>query len=176
LRGLGDPPYIGIAWAGGVQKTYNDYRSFKISSFQPVAEALAGRGTLVCLQYTEEAEQKCRKSEDTLGMHVHYFPEVREHDYALTVALVNNLDLCIVPNTAIVHVCGAMGKRVWTLTPDRCAWRYGPVLDRPEHMLWYGPHVRQYHMPLGEPRKPDKPWESWASTFDKVAKDIEVEV
>lgn len=172
LAALGPPPYIGIAWSGGIQKTYNDYRSFKISNFAPVTKAMGGKGTFVCLQYTEEAEEKCARSEDTLGVHVHYLPEVREHDYALTVALVDNLDLCIVPNTAIVHLCGAMGKQCWTLTPDRCAWRYGPVLERPDHMLWYGDHVTQYHMPEGEGAKHEKAWEAWACVFERIAGDI----
>lgn len=43
-------------------------------------------------------------------------------------------------NNSWVHMCGAIGARCVTLTPQKCAWRYG---SEREDMVWYGPHIKQ---------------------------------
>ncbi|MDP9172421.1 MAG: tetratricopeptide repeat protein [Planctomycetota bacterium] len=55
-------------------------------------------------------------------------------DFADTAALINNLDLVISVDTAVVHLAGTMGKPVWTLLPFAPDWRW--MLGR-EDSPWY---------------------------------------
>lgn len=61
-------------------------------------------------------------------------------DFARTAAIVHSLDLVITVDTAMAHLCGALGRPVWTLLSTPCDWRwqYGRA-DSP----WY-PSMRLY--------------------------------
>lgn len=126
LEALGPGPYIGISWHGGKKKTRNDLRSIPLKQW---GEILEQDVTYVSLQYTKEHEQEGRDH----GLHI--LPEVYEHDYDQTAALVMALDLVISVNTSVVHLGGAMGQTVWCLTPTRRAWRY--YEPEPGRMVWY---------------------------------------
>jgi Flp pilus assembly protein TadD len=45
-------------------------------------------------------------------------------DFGDTAALIENLDLIITPDTAVAHVAGALGKRVWLLERFHGCWRW----------------------------------------------------
>jgi len=143
LAAAGPPPYIGVAWQGGNKRTHSHERSFKLSHLKPILEQDA---TFISLQYTEGANEKCKNFEKDTGIKIHHWPEVINAqsggmDYDDTIALIAALDLVIVPNTCAVHVCGAIGQECWTLTPDKCAWRY---TGGNEHMAFYGDWIEQY--------------------------------
>ena len=59
-------------------------------------------------------------------------------DYDDTAALVAELDLVISVQTAVVHLCGALGKECWLVSPTTSQWRYAYPGDR---TIWY-PSVR----------------------------------
>lgn len=168
LREAGPGPYIGIGWRGGVHKTHAMDRSMKLGWLM---DKLPEGPTYVSLQYTSEAGEKIEKyNEGNPNKKIIRYPFVEDghSDYDETIALVAALDLCLVPNTTIVHLCGAMGKPCWTWTPFRRAWRYyGPDKD---HMAWYGDHVRQFHQPLNMDR------EEWLNSirraFDEWLREI----
>ena len=64
-------------------------------------------------------------------------------DFADTAAIIENLDLVVSVDTAVVHLAGALGKEVWTLlsfTPD---WRW--MLNR-SNSPWY-PTMRLFRQP-----------------------------
>ena len=139
----GPPPYIGIGWQGGSKKTHAHERSFKLSHLRPILEQDA---TFISLQYTEGATEKLRNYERDTDIKIHHWPEVINAqaggmNYDDTVALIAALDLVITPNTAAVHVCGAIGQECWTLTPDKCAWRY---TGGDNSTSFYGDWVEQY--------------------------------
>lgn len=56
------------------------------------------------------------------------------HDFADTAALMMNLDLIIGVDTAVVHLAGALGRKVWTLLPFSPDWRW--LLNR-DDSPWY---------------------------------------
>jgi len=56
------------------------------------------------------------------------------HDFSDTAGLVANLDLVITVDTAVAHLAGAMGKRVWVLVPASPDFRW--MLER-EDSPWY---------------------------------------
>ncbi len=160
----GPGPYIGVGYAGGAKKTHGHERSFKLTPLRPILEQKA---TFVSLQYTPESTQKWANWKRDTGINVLHWPEhlfsYREDgekaegwNYEHTIAMVAACDLIIVPNTAVVHVAGALGTECWSMTPIKCAWRY---LNGGVFMPWYGPHVRLF-------REGD--W-GWDDTVEDVA-------
>jgi ADP-heptose:LPS heptosyltransferase len=132
LEALGPGPYVGIGWQAGTKATRQDLRSIKLKSFNDMIDTA---GTFVSLQYTAGSGAKAQRYREQTGRVVHHWDDVVEtgpdeenrytgYNYDHTVALVAALDLVIVPNTAVVHVCGAIGKECWTITPAAPAWRY----------------------------------------------------
>jgi hypothetical protein len=65
------------------------------------------------------------------------------NDFADTAALIAQLDLVICADTAVAHLAGAMGKRVWVLIPYLPDWRW--LLDRTDSP-WY-PTMRIFRQP-----------------------------
>lgn len=84
-------------------------------------------------------------------------------DYDETAALAAAIDelngTIISVNTSLVHLCGAMGIPLLTLTPSKPAWRYN--LTRND-MIWY-PSIRQYR----------QDGEDWGPAIRQIAKDME---
>jgi tetratricopeptide (TPR) repeat protein len=62
-------------------------------------------------------------------------------DFADTAALIENLDLVIAVDTAVVHLAGALGKPVWLLNRHASCWRW---LQGRTDSPWY-PTLRQFH-------------------------------
>lgn len=138
---------IGISWQGGYKETRAAIRSMRLAEMLPLLRMDA---TFVSLQYTE-AKAEIEHAERMVGKKIHQFECItdRQGDYDLNAEIVNSCDLIISVNTSVVHLCGALGKECWTLTPDRPAWRYGVKGDT---MPWYG-SVRQFRQSAGEPWK-----------------------
>ena len=65
------------------------------------------------------------------------------HDFADTAAFIANLDLVIGVDTAVVHLAGALGRKVWTLLPYSPDWRW--LLNR-DDSPWY-PTMRLFRQP-----------------------------
>lgn len=59
---------------------------------------------------------------------------------ALAAAIFESNGTIVSVNTSLVHLCGAMGWPIKTLTPSKPAWRYNMTRD---DMVWY-PNVKQY--------------------------------
>ena len=77
------------------------------------------------------------------GLQIHDFTSEIE-DFWDTAALIQNLDLVITVDTAIVHLAGALGKPVWLLSRFDSCWRW--MGDRPDSP-WY-PTLRQFRQPV----------------------------
>ena len=155
LQELGPGPYIGISWRGGAKKTRVDLRSTKIKDWLPV---LQNDATFISLQYTQEAQEKLTKWNKE-NPTIHYLEAAQDRNYMETAALVEALDLVVSVNTAIIHLCGAMGKQCWTLTPKKHAWRY--YNDGSGKMVMYD-SVNLYYNPNDD----------WADVMQKVAEDL----
>ncbi len=122
LESLGPGPYVGLGWVGGYKKTHANVRCTKLGHLVPVMEQ---GGTFVSLQYTDVKDKVERFHNDYPDITLwHDQKLLQEFDYDETMALVGALDLVICINTTMVHLCGAMGKECWTLTPYERAWRY----------------------------------------------------
>ena len=156
LAGMGPGRRIGLSWQGGTVRTRRLLRSMALATLLPV---LRVPGTqFVSLQYTP-SEEEIAALRDSHGVVVHSFPEANA-DFDELAALVSCLDLVVSVQTAVVHLCGALGRPCWVLVPAVAEWRY---LSEGERMPWY-PSVRLFRQTqLGD----------WGPVITRVAAELE---
>ena len=81
-------------------------------------------------------------------------------DFADTAALVDQLDLVIVVDTAVAHLAGALGKPVWMLPTYVPDWRW--LLGR-DDTPWY-PSMRLYRQGVDR---------AWAPVMARIGRDLD---
>src|SRR5215470_7821198 len=131
LAALGPGLKVGISWRGGFARTGRHARSVPLADWMPIL-GTAGC-SFVSLQYTRDAAADLAMLEERTGIRVAHWPEAIE-DYDETAALVSALDLVITVCTAVAHLAGALGEKVWILAPAVPSWRY---LGHGETLPWY---------------------------------------
>lgn len=129
LGELGAGRKLGLSWAGGAPGTRRHLRSLPPEALLPLLRADA---LFVSLQYGDCASDLAA-IRALSGVALPHWPETIE-DYDDTAALVCALDGVVSVCTAIVHLCGALGRPVWVLTPSVPEWRY---LHEGERLPWY---------------------------------------
>lgn len=136
LAALGPGTKIGIAWRGGLYKTGRALRSLTLDQLLPL---LRMQGVhWINLQHRDDGAERERMRRE-YGVELTTWPEaLKELDE--TAALVSELDLVVAVCSSIVHLAGALGRPVWTLTPAAPAWRYFLAGDS---LPWY-PAVRLF--------------------------------
>jgi len=117
---------IGIVWAGNPKHPADHQRSISWETMKPIVEAHRDRNQFFSLQPGASIPEEERSHVIDLG------PELR--DFAVTAAIVANLDLMIAVDTSIIHLAGALGKRVWTILSHTPDWRW--VIGQ-EKTAWY---------------------------------------
>lgn len=130
LARLGPGLKVGIAWTGGAVKTRRRIRSLRLPDLLPLLRLPEMH--FVSLQYVDSTGE-ITEMRAAHGVAVHHWPEAIE-DYDETAALVMALDLVISVCTSVVHLSGALGKRVWVMAPSSPEWRY---LRQGERLPWY---------------------------------------
>jgi hypothetical protein len=129
LDKLGTRKKVGIAWTGGLKDTFGARRSLELEQLLPI---LKNDCDFISLQY--KTPHELADFERLHGIKIHHWPDATESkDYDATAALVDELDLVISVQTAIVHLAGALGKETWVLVPNKPHWRYAT----PQYM-WAG--------------------------------------
>jgi hypothetical protein len=131
LARLGTGRKIGLSWRGGVRETGQPWRSVDPRQLQALLDVPGAR--FVSLQYTPEA------SREAAALGIAHWPDAIA-DYEETAALVCALDLTVSVCTAVVHLCGALGRPVWVMAPISPEPRYG---FSGETMRWY-PSARMF--------------------------------
>ena len=148
-------PVIGIAWTGGNKHTGKHKRSLQLEQLEPILRAVDA--TWVSLEYRDRTDAIEAFTKKT-GIQIHNWKRATQtDDYDDTAGLVAELDLVICPTTAMVHLCGALGKEAWVLVPGLPRWWYR--LDG-DTTPWYR-SVKFFR------QKKDQ---SWSEPIDKVAK------
>lgn len=82
-------------------------------------------------------------------------------DFGDTAAVIACMDLVISVDTAVAHLAGAMGKRVWTLLPYNSDWRW--FLDRNDSP-WY---------PTMQLFRQSQPGD-WSAVIERVAEELKI--
>lgn len=162
MERAGPGPYLGIGWKGGYKKTRKDLRSVPLDDLLPAIKAAhdAG-GKIISFQYTDGVDAEVRQFEQDHGIKIHHWADIIQGDYMKTACLLECMDLAITVNTSLVHLAGAIGKELWTMTPKGCAWRYW---SWDEHMMWYK-SVTQYR--AGENK-------TWGPVIKRITHDLSV--
>ncbi len=114
---------IGIVWSGNPAHPTDHTRSMSWETISPIVEANKKRFQFFSLQQGNKI---------VLPNTIDLCDSLR--DFAVTAAIISNLDIVITVDTAIAHVAGALGKRVWLMvfhTPD---WRW---MIGSEQTAWY---------------------------------------
>jgi hypothetical protein len=148
---------VGIAWQGSPTNQYDRDRSIPLCFFEPLARCCGVR--LLSLQKHWGVEQL----QEVAGR----FPVIdlgsrldeASGPFMDTAAVMKNLDLVVTSDTAIAHLAGALGVRVWValaLIPD---WRW--LLGRGDSP-WY-PTMRLFR----QQRRGD-----WQGVFNEVQRDL----
>ncbi len=136
LTRLGDRPKIGISWRGGTALTNLERRSISIEQLAPILDV--DGISLVSVQYGK-VEQEIARHNASCKNQISHFAD-SQTDFDQLAGLIECLDLVISVQTAVVHLCGALGKACWCMVPVVPEWRYGLTGDR---MPWY-PSVRLF--------------------------------
>lgn len=128
----GDCKRIGLVWAGNPQNSNDANRSMPVGAFEPLhaLEGIAWFGVQKAHRADDFAPSQLAMEQ--LGGHL--------DDFAVTAAVVENLDLVISVDTSVAHLVGAMNRPVWLLLAHQPDWRW--QLDRSDSP-WY-PSMRVF--------------------------------
>ena len=149
LPDRGDGLRVGIVWAGSPGHLRDRFRSVPLELLKPLFDLEEVQ--FYSLQMGPAAEE-LSKADISLEV-IDLAPRIE--DMADTAALIAHLDLIIAVDTAVAHLAGALGKRVWVMLPLVPDWRW--LLDR-EDSPWY-PTMRLFRQStLGD----------WASVVEAV--------
>lgn len=144
-------PRVGLAWASGKLMRAAGDKSIHLAQFASLFELK--EISFVSLQKGEEANQLTDS-----GWKIFDCMDACE-DLLDTAALVEQLDLVISVDTAVVHLAGALGRPVWLLNRFVSDWRW--MLDR-EDSPWY-PTMRIFR-------------QSWKGRWDSVIEKVALEL
>ena len=132
LDSLGPKLKVGIAWSGGIRKTFRSLRSMPLEDLAPVWRQDA---TFVSLQYKGDSFEVDQVEAET-GIKIHHWPHANQtQDMDDQAALISQLDLVITVDQTAVHLAGALGVPTWVLIPKWPNWRYGLTGST---LPWYG--------------------------------------
>ncbi|MGI4744646.1 MAG: tetratricopeptide repeat protein [Janthinobacterium lividum] len=140
---------VGLSWAGSPSYRFDRRRSLKLAALAPLG-GVPGV-SFISLQQGEAARENPPD-----GM-VLARPPAPLADLGATAALIEQLDLVVSVDTAIVHLAGALGRPVWLLNRFGGDWRWQDGFTGPDgSSLWY-PSLRQFRQQ--EPLAPSLAWQ-----------------
>lgn len=149
LARAGDRLRVGIIWSGSVTYGNNRHRAARLEDFLPLVEVPDMQ--LFSLQ---KGPPQAELAERGLGDLV---IDADDCDFAETAALLRELDLVIMTDSAVAHIAGSLGCPVWVLLDRNPHWYHGSSGERSP---WY-PSVRHFR----QSRAGD-----WAGVMDVVVR------
>ena len=148
---------IGIAWQGSPGYGGDRERSISLAEFEPLARLPGIR--LVSLQKGIGAEQLLQARFSIVDFGERLDGSSGAGPFMDTAALMCSLDLIVACDSAVCHLAGALGVRVWAAISAAPDWRW--LVDR-EDSPWY-PTLRLFRQSkLGE----------WADVFQRIAAEV----
>jgi ADP-heptose:LPS heptosyltransferase len=130
-------PLIGIAWAGRRAHHNDQNRSLPLARLAPLLRRPGTRFVSLQRDLRDGDDAILRQSPNVLDLGG--VPE----DFADTAALIARLDAVVAVDTAIAHLAGALGKRLFLLLPFAADFRW---LRGREDTPWY-PTARLVRQP-----------------------------
>ena len=167
---LGPSFKIGIAWQGNPKYGHDQQRSIAFTHFARLAGVNGiqlislqkgfGSEQLQCSHHASRDDGESAKPSTTAKV-IDLGRRLDETSGAFmdTAAVMVNLDLVITSDTAVAHLAGALGVRVWVALPFIPDWRW--LLER-QDSPWY-PTMRLFRQRrLGD----------WADVFHRIALEL----
>ena len=127
LAPFGDRLKVGIVWTGSLTYRANHRRSVSPDSFLGLAQI---PGVQLVSLYKGEAHDEFLAC-GMAGLVLDACSDDR--DFADTAAVIEQLDLMVTTDTAVVHIAGSLGKPVWNMLTWEGFWLYGAG----ERTSWY---------------------------------------
>ncbi len=145
---------VGILWAGAPAHRNDRNRSCTLADFAPLAEIDGIQ--LYGLQKGDAPNQADTSPAEIIAANLGEEFE----DFTDTAAAIENMDLVVSVDTAVLHLAGAMGKPTWALLPFAPDWRW--MLER-QDSPWY-PTMRLFRQ-----KRPG----CWPDVFADVKKELQ---
>ncbi len=148
---------VGIAWAGNPDHPHDRFRSVSLERFAPLAAISGVR--LISLQKGVPSQQLAQFG---AAMHVLDLGQALDEStgaFMDTAAVMTHLDLVITVDTAMAHLAGGLGAKVWLplqLSPD---WRW---LAHGQETPWY-PSMRLFRQ---------REFDRWLLVFEAIAAEL----
>jgi len=144
---------VGLSWSGRPTHPNNARRSVRLHDLAPILAV--PDVDFITLQKPFPADDRAYAQGLTNLL------EVTDEltSFAESGALIENLDLVISVDTAVVHLAGALNREVWVLVPMPADWRW--LTDR-EDSVWYK-SLRLFRQTQCN---------EWAPVFAKVASEL----
>lgn len=152
---------VGLCWAGSPRHGKDAWRSLPPEAFAPIIDAHPFIN-FYSLQIGPRAEEfsallgAINHQPSTINL-FDLAPHIT--DFVQTAQIIQQLDLVISVDTAIVHLAGALDKPCWMLTPFSPDFRW---MLRREDSPWY-PKLRLFRQ--------DKP-DNWDSVIEKILTEL----
>jgi tetratricopeptide (TPR) repeat protein len=128
---------VGFVWAGNPSYGRDHVRSVPLELFLPLLKTPHVSLFSFQVDAAPADVEILRGLPNVVGLAEHI------RDMADAAALADQMDLVITVDTAMAHVAGALGKRVWTLLPHASDWRW--LMERTD-TPWY-PTMRLFRQP-----------------------------
>lgn len=119
---------VGIVWSGSVMFARNDDRALSLAQ---LIQAVDVPGVQIFSLQKGSPERELTNLGPGHEI-VDLAPEL--NDFADTAAAISELDLVIMTDSAVAHLCGSLGKKVWVLLGYSAHWLW--LLDRRDSP-WY---------------------------------------
>jgi len=143
---------IGIVWTGTERLPFNKARRIDLPEYARLA-ALPGVQLFSLYKGPAIGQLKEHGLRNTI-----VDAGSSDRDFADTAGLIEQMDLMVTCDTAVVHVAASLGKPVWNLMPTEGFWFYGSGDTTP----WY-PSMRLYR----QTRTGD-----WSPVFRRIEQDV----
>ncbi len=114
---------IGLVWSGNPDHPLDRSRSVTWETIAQIVHHNQKRFQFFSLQKDRKPDHP-----DVIDLGEHL------RDFSVTAAILSNLDLLIAVDTSVVHLAGALGKRVWTMLFHMPDWRW---MTGQENTPWY---------------------------------------
>ncbi len=148
---------VGVIWSGSVTFKNNRKRSSTAERFLEFGETHGIQ--LVSLQKGPREDEI-----DTSGASSVMLDAGRlVNDFAETAAVIEELDLVIMTDSSVAHLCGCLRKPIWNLLNYVPYWMYS---WETEETYWY-PSMKLIRQPTAN---------DWDSVFDRVKRDLPLAV
>jgi ADP-heptose:LPS heptosyltransferase len=152
------PFLVGIAWQGNPEHRTDRWRSFPLTHFAPLAKL--PRVRLISLQAVHGLDQLTNLAG---RMPVTALTARRGRDLIETASIMSHLDLVVTTDSAIAHLAGGLGFRVWVALSSVSEWRWPAGR---EDNAWY-PTMRVFRQTQ---------FGDWNGVFERITQALKQEL